>query len=136
MSGGFWYPEREDIAQLAHWLALDLFPDYGEATRSEGPIVRDEYLFEPAIAQPQWQYYESVFEKTAALFRWMIKNHPLIDGNKRLAVTSAYVFLRRNGYRITPSNNELVEFAVSVAESHPAPELAALAEWSSATGCR
>jgi death-on-curing protein len=29
------------------------------------------------------------------------RNHPFVDGNKRTAFLAAYVFLARNGYRLT-----------------------------------
>jgi len=43
-------------------------------------------LFEAAINLPRQPYLRTKHEKAAALFRGLIKNHPLVDGNKRLAV--------------------------------------------------
>lgn len=49
----------------------------------------------------------------------MIKNHPFSNGNKRIAVTTLFVFLALNGKWIEVSNQELYNFAVWVASSPP-----------------
>jgi len=51
------------------------------------------------------------------LFYLMIKNHPFENGNKRLAVTTLLMFLRKNGKWLTVDNQELYNFAVWVASS-------------------
>lgn len=53
--------------------------------------------------------------KAAALFRNIVKGHCLVDGNKRLGVTSVTVFLRLNGYETTYSNREVYRYALRVA---------------------
>ena len=45
----------------------------------------------------------------------LIKNHPFIDGNKRTAITSAGIFLQRNGYILETAQRELEQFTLSVA---------------------
>ena len=52
----------------------------------------------------------------AVLFRSVIKNHPLVDGNKRLGLTCAFIFLLVNGYLFWMPRAEAVAFAVDVAE--------------------
>jgi len=37
----------------------------------------------------------------AAYAAGLIRNHPFVDGNKRIAFMTAYVFLARNGRRLT-----------------------------------
>jgi len=60
-------------------------------------------LLEGALAEPQ-QTYEgrylnrTIHQKAAVLFRSLVKNHPLIDGNKRLALSSLAVFMSMNDY--------------------------------------
>jgi death-on-curing protein len=75
---------------------------------------------ESALGQPSQSLlgrflYRTVYDKAAALFRSLIKNHPLVDGNKRLALTSLYVFLLLNGYLFHSSTNESVQFSRRIA---------------------
>jgi len=54
----------------------------------------------------------------AALLTWtIIGGHVFHDGNKRTGVSVLQIFLRRNGYDITASDDELIEVALRVAES-------------------
>lgn len=81
--------------------------------------IRDIGLVESAIARPQATFggkflYSSIFDKAAALLQSLLKNRPLIDGNKRTALSSAAVFLKKNGYKLTNLHKEEVEFAVRV----------------------
>ena len=75
-----------------------------EFTGSEG--IRDEGLLESALARPEQKFaYKkaSVFELAAAYAFGLVKNHPFIDGNKRIGFTVAIVFLELNGYRFQAS---------------------------------
>lgn len=63
--------------------------------------------------------YRGVFAKAAALFYFMIKDHPFQNGNKRIAVTTLLYFLFSNGWWVSVSNDTLYEFAKSVAKSDP-----------------
>ncbi|MEU6564515.1 type II toxin-antitoxin system death-on-curing family toxin [Nocardia nova] len=63
--------------------------------------VRDPGLLASAAARPQATVfgadaYPTIWEKAAALLHSIASNHPLIDGNKRLAISAAIVFLARN----------------------------------------
>jgi death-on-curing protein len=65
--------------------------------------VRDRGLLESAMARPrQLAAYASadVVDLAAAYAAGVVRNHPFIDGNKRVAFMLAYVFLARNGYRL------------------------------------
>lgn len=81
--------------------------------------IRDIGLIESAVARPRatfgGQYlYETIFDKAAAFLQSILKNHPFIDGNKRTALSSAAVFLGKNGYKLKNTHQEEVEFAVRV----------------------
>lgn len=81
--------------------------------------IRDMGLVESAVARPQATFggkylYLSIFDKTAALLQSLLKNHPFVDGNKRTALTSAGLFLWKNGYRLLNNHKEEVGFAVRV----------------------
>lgn len=81
--------------------------------------IRDIGLIESAIARPQATFggkylYNSIFDKAAALLQSLLKNHPFVDGNKRTALTSAAVFLKKNSYNLTNEHKEEVRFAIRV----------------------
>ncbi|MDR1396043.1 MAG: type II toxin-antitoxin system death-on-curing family toxin [Deltaproteobacteria bacterium] len=59
--------------------------------------------------------YPGVIEKAARLAFGICRNHPLADGNKRLAVTSMLVFLRLNGIRLSFSQPELAALGLGLA---------------------
>lgn len=61
--------------------------------------VLDLGLLESALHRPQSGYYKDLVEMAAAMFESLIKNHPFVDGNKRVAFFASDVFLRLNGYR-------------------------------------
>jgi death-on-curing protein len=66
--------------------------------------VRDQGLLESAMARPrQIATYGSsdIVDLAAAYAVGIIRNHPFIDGNKRVGFMLAYIFLIRNGYRLT-----------------------------------
>ena len=66
--------------------------------------VRDPGLLEAALFRPQTGYYKSLLDEAAALWESLSQNHPFIDGNKRVAVASTYVFLAINDVEITASD--------------------------------
>jgi len=60
--------------------------------------------------------YPSLFDKAAVVFRSLILDHPFVDGNKRMAVASALVFLWVNQQIVCATDNELVTEALAVAQ--------------------
>jgi death-on-curing protein len=94
--------------------------------------VRDVGLLEAAAARPRATYgarelYAEVFAKAAALMHSLILNHPMIDGNKRLSIAAAGLFLERNGYRLIASNEALEAFTLEVAQG--LYDVTAIARW-------
>ncbi len=83
--------------------------------------VRDDGLFDSALAQPFQMFggqdlYPSVQEKAARLAFGIAKNHPLADGNKRLAAHAALVFLAVNGIWLEYTQRELSDLFLGVAD--------------------
>lgn len=81
--------------------------------------IRDIGLIKSAIARPQASFdgkylYISIFDKAAALLQSLLKNHAFVDGNKRTALTSAGLFLWKNGYKLINNHKEEVTFAIKV----------------------
>lgn len=67
--------------------------------------LRDENALESALARPQqrWQYAgdASLSELAAAYAFGLVRNHPYVDGNKRIALIVMVAFLERNGIELT-----------------------------------
>ena len=76
------------------------------------PGVRDQALLDSALARPRQKYAHdskvSVFELAAAYSYGLARNHPFTDGNKRIALTVAAVFLELNGYSLDAAEPEAV----------------------------
>ena len=95
--------------------------------------VRDVGLLGSAVARPRTtafgeDAYPDIWHKAAALLQSIVKNHPLVDGNKRLGWVAAAVFLELNGVAASGiSNDDVYEFVMSVASgSHDIGEIAHL----------
>lgn len=114
------YLDLEDLLVLAARLLGDPVP------------VRDVGLLGSAVARPQttlWgeDAYLDVWTKAASLLQSIVKNHPLVDGNKRLGWLATAVFLELNGVPIIDvSNDDVYEFVMDVAAGqHEIEEIAA-----------
>lgn len=85
-----------------------------------GP-VRDIGLLDSAAQRPSstlWgtEAYESIPLKAAALLESLTRNHPLVDGNKRLGFVATLVFLKFNGFDVQPpSDDAAYDFVINVA---------------------
>jgi death-on-curing protein len=80
--------------------------------------VRDEGLLDSALARPQNIYsYDKtdLFTLAAAYISGIVRNHPFIDGNKRTAFMTGYVFLGRNGKELIADEAEATEFMLALA---------------------
>ncbi|MBI5203442.1 MAG: type II toxin-antitoxin system death-on-curing family toxin [Nitrospirae bacterium] len=82
--------------------------------------IRDLGLLQSAVSRPMATFggedlYPDIFQKAAALMESLIKNHPFIDGNKRIAISSTGLFLRINGYSLETSQEELEDFTLKMA---------------------
>lgn len=63
--------------------------------------------------------YPGLLDKAAIIFYLMIKDHPFVNGNKRIALTTLLVFLYLNSKWLRATNEETYQLAVWVAESNP-----------------
>ncbi len=85
-----------------------------------GVVVRDHGLLASAAARPRASAfgadaYPTLHLKAAALLHSLVRNHPLLDGNKRLAWLATYVFLDINGQRLVAGQDEVVDFVLAAA---------------------
>jgi death-on-curing protein len=87
-----------------------------------GPVaVRDIGLLEAAVHRPRASVlgqdaYPDLLAKAAALLHSLARNHPLVDGNKRLAWLAAYVFLAKNGSELDAGDDAAYALVVGVAD--------------------
>jgi len=61
--------------------------------------------------------YKTIYDKAAALFYFMAKDHAFENGNKRIAVLTLLYYLARNGLALEISAKQLYKVAVAVVES-------------------
>jgi death-on-curing protein len=67
--------------------------------------VRDIPALESSVAQPRMTFegrdlYPDLASKAAALCFSLVRNHPFVDGNKRVGHAAMEVFLLLNGYEL------------------------------------
>jgi death on curing protein len=75
------------------------------------PGLRDAGLLDSALARPQQRFaygQPNLFDLAAAYAFGLVRNHPFLDGNKRIGFTAAILFLELNGWRFTASEAEAV----------------------------
>lgn len=100
---------------------------YGGATG-----LRDRGSLESAVARPAMTFggddlYPDLAAKAAALMHSLVLNHPFIDGNKRVAVHAALIFIDLNGHEFIGTAEDVVATTLAAAEGKVAVE--ALAIW-------
>ncbi|TDN46486.1 death-on-curing protein [Curtobacterium flaccumfaciens] len=104
-------------------LTIDEALHIARRTLGDGVALRDVGLLEAAVARPAASVggrdaYPTLVEKAAALVHSVVRNHALVDGNKRLGLMLLIVFLGVNGRRLTASNDEAHDFIVKIADGH------------------
>ncbi len=98
-------------------LHADQIERYGGSTG-----VRDLGLLESAVAAAEatfggMELHETLAEKAAAYLFHLAKNHPFVDGNKRVAAASMFMFLYLNDHTLECTSDELAELTERVATS-------------------
>ena len=81
--------------------------------------VRDYNLLDPALETPFQSFageelYPTIQAKAARLGYGLIKNHTMLDGNKRIGAHAMLVFLALNGIEMKYTQKELYETVLSV----------------------
>ncbi|MGY6276142.1 type II toxin-antitoxin system death-on-curing family toxin [Methylomonas sp. MgM2] len=93
--------------------------------------IRDAALLESALNRPRqrFEYADnpSIFDLAASYCYGLANNHPFIDGNKRIALTIAAMFLEINGYSFNASEPEAVVIIEELAAGNLAEE--SLSDW-------
>lgn len=93
--------------------------------------LRDESLLDSALARPRQRFTyggePSIFELAASYSYGLARNHPFIDGNKRIALTIGALFLELNGYSLQAPEPETVVIFKQLAAGNRAEQ--DLANW-------
>jgi len=82
--------------------------------------IRDLDALESALAQPRMTFggkelYPTLIEKAATLGFSLIKNHPFVDGNKRIGHAAMEAFLILNGFEVDALVEEQEKIVLQVA---------------------
>jgi len=109
----FWHPSLKDICMIH---ATVLKQDGG----AEG--VRSQELLESALAAPQASFggvpiIKDGLEIAAAYLYYLCRNHPFVDGNKRVAFVTCLTFLKINNYEPSADSSRWERLVLDVASS-------------------
>ena len=82
--------------------------------------LRDEGMLDSALNAPFQSFsgedvYPSLQQKAARLCFGLVKNHPFVDGNKRIGAHAMLVFLTLNGIELQHSQTELSDVILKLA---------------------
>jgi death-on-curing protein len=83
------------------------------------PNILESCLAVPFQSFSGKSLYPDLIAKASILFYLMIKNHPFANGNKRIAMTTLFVFLYKNKKWLTVDTQELYNFTMWIAQSPP-----------------
>lgn len=115
------YLSISEVQYIAHSLAQELMgwdepiPDFG----TRYPKVLEGCLGAPKQTFAKKDLYPTLHKKAAALFYFMIKDHPFQNGNKRVAIMTMIYFLHKNGQWLKIENQKIYNFSKWVAASDP-----------------
>ena len=95
-------------------------------------VLRDLGLLASAAARPRTTVfgadaYPSFAEKVAALMHSLAGNHPLVDGNKRLAWSAGRAFCLLNGRDLRYDVDDAEQFVQAIAAGQL--DVAGIAQW-------
>jgi death-on-curing protein len=103
------YLSLEDLLDLARRLGVDKVRDLG---------LLDAAAHRPMTSLMGEDAYPSVEEKAAVLLESITRNHPLVDGNKRLGALALVVFCALNGMRLEPDDDQFYDTVIAVSTGH------------------
>lgn len=117
---------------MTEYLTLEDALKIAELTLGRVPEIRDLGLLDAAVQRPRTSLfgadaYPDLHTKAAALLESTVRNHALIDGNKRLGWMLCYDFLALNRQLLAPAEDDAYDFVIAVVEGKF--ELAEMAAW-------
>lgn len=76
----------------------------------------------------KWHYEGTLLPELAAAYAFgLAKNHPFVDGNKRIAFIAMVAFLRKNGVAFRPDQAQSTAIILAVAAGEVSEQ--SLARW-------
>jgi len=109
VTGIIWITESDTI--LIHERLLSL--DGGAAG------IRDRGLLQSVLARPQQLHYygnnPTIIDLTASYIMGIVKNHPFVDGNKRVGFGVGILFMEMNGHTFTANATVAADTILAVA---------------------
>jgi len=96
--------------------------------------IRDMGLLNSAIAMPlsgigDTFFHKDLFEMAAAYLFYIVKNHPFVDGNKRVGAVAAIVFLEMNNVSIDADEDEFYHLVNNLAAGSQKMDKQVIAEF-------
>ncbi|WP_276777142.1 type II toxin-antitoxin system death-on-curing family toxin [Fannyhessea vaginae] len=82
--------------------------------------IRDEGMLDSALKTPlqtfdKRELFPTILDKATRLAFGLIKNHPFIDGNKRIGTHAMLIFLALNNIMLSYKDEELIDIIFKVA---------------------
>jgi death on curing protein len=102
------------------YLSLEQLLRLAELATGAEPLVRDLGAIASAAERPRstafgQELYPDLLTKAAAMLQSIAKFHPLVDGNKRFALTAAGIFCELNGAYVIGTNDQAFDLTMAVA---------------------
>jgi len=113
------------VSDPVEFLDLDDVVDLAIALLGDPAPIREIGLLGSAVARPRTtafgeDAYPDIWTKAAALLHSIVKNHALVDGNKRLGWLATAVFLEINGVEISrAANDDVYDLVIDIAAGQP-----------------
>lgn len=83
------------------------------------PNILESCLAAPFQTFESKSLYPTFVAKAAMLFYLLVKNHPFQNGNKRIAITTLFLYLYKENKWIKVDTQKLYNFTIGVAASLP-----------------
>ncbi|MHA1301305.1 MAG: type II toxin-antitoxin system death-on-curing family toxin [Candidatus Helarchaeota archaeon] len=64
----------------------------------------------------------TIWDQVSILFKEIVEQHYFSDGNKRIGIIIAYIFLKKNGYDFSPPKGEIFSVTMAVAQGQKSYE--------------
>ncbi|MFH1322084.1 MAG: type II toxin-antitoxin system death-on-curing family toxin [Bacteroidota bacterium] len=99
-------------AERIHRVLIDKFG--GEKGIREGAL--ESALNRPYSTFDRKELYPASVDKAAAIIESLIKNHPFMDGNKRIGYVLMRLTLMQSGHDIVAEQNDKYNFVIRIAK--------------------
>ena len=108
--------------EIVHTIHSDLIDRYGGRSGLRDPDLLDSALAQPKMTIGGKYVHRTIFNKAAAYGFHICRNHPFIDGNKRLAFVLMDIFLQMNGYLLSASEQDAYSIMIELANGRLSKE--------------